>query len=113
MGQAIQTICMKNFFVITTVILFIISIILASLLYRENKRYVSEIESRHNLALYESLHHLELIYESLLNIGPGSSLEELHRYLTETWREANLAKIYLSHLPTSGYGLRKGKEVFE
>ncbi|MCL2383994.1 MAG: hypothetical protein FWC79_07810 [Oscillospiraceae bacterium] len=60
--------------------------------------HIAEIENRHNLALYEAIHHMQKI-NSYLHEMVTLDVEEYNEdVFTNMWREANLARVYLARV---------------
>ncbi|MCL2355181.1 MAG: germination protein YpeB [Oscillospiraceae bacterium] len=78
-------------------------------MYRENRRYVALLENRYDLALFEVVYHIQNVQEYLARLEEVDSLEQVTQDLIRMWREANLAKVYLAHLPSAGHGLGQTK----
>ena len=94
-------------------ILVLAVIILGVLLYRERVSHAELIENRYNLAFYEVIHHMQNVQEYFEEVMTAESPEESGQALIRVWREANLGRVYLAHLPSAGQGLRSSKKIFK
>jgi spore germination protein len=91
----------KSYIYLILVIFIIIIIILGTILYKQNKKYVIATENEYNYALYELIDYVKDLENYLAKATISSTPEHGAETLTEVWREANLAQVYLSQLPVS------------
>ena len=80
-------------------ILLVASIILAYLLYKNNKKYIVVSENDYNMAFYNVVDYVENLKSYLAKSTISKGAEHGAETLTNAWREANLAQVYLSMLP--------------
>ena len=95
------------------VILILVVIVLGGLLYRERIDHVMTLENRYNLAFYEVIHHMQNVQEYFEEFMISESTEKRGQALIRVWREANLGRVYLAHLPSADQGFRTSKKIFE
>ena len=82
-------------------VFIIATIILGIFLYNQNKNYVVATENQYNFALYELIDYVKDVENYLAKSTISSTPEQGAETLTEVWREANLAQVYLGQLPIS------------
>jgi len=80
-------------------ILALVSAILGYLLYRNNEKYIVVSENDYNMAFYNVVNYVENLKSYLAKSTISKSPEHGAETLTNAWREANLAQVYLSMLP--------------
>ena len=91
----------ENYIYIILGVVIIIGIMLGINLYKEHNKYITASENQYNLALYELVNYVQDVETYLAKSTITSTAEHGAETLTEVWREANLAQVYLSQLPIS------------
>lgn len=91
----------KKYIYIILATLIIISAILGGYLYKEKKKNITVMENQYNFALYELINYIQDVENYLAKAMISSTPKQGIENLTEVWREANLAQVYLSQLPVS------------
>ena len=80
-------------------VLLVIVAILGIILYQRQREYKQASENSYNMAFYELVNYVQnvetYLAKSLISTTPEHGAETL----TNVWREANLAQVYLSRLP--------------
>jgi len=97
----------KNYIYGIAALLIIIISVLGILLYRKNNEYSIQVNNQYNLAFYELIDYVQDIETYLAKAAISNSPESGTETLTNVWKEANLASVYLSQLPTSSGDLSK------
>lgn len=88
-------------------ILLIIVAILGFILYQKQKEYRQASENSYNMAFYDLVDYVENVENYLAKSLISSTPEHGAETLTNLWREANLAQVYLSRLPIESQELEK------
>ncbi len=91
----------KNYIYIILIILVITCIFLGINLYKQNKKYITASENQYNMAFYELVNYVEDVENYLAKATISNEPAHGAETLTEVWREANLAQVYLAQLPVS------------
>ena len=91
----------EKYLYIILVLVIIIGIILGINYYKERKKYITTSENQYNFALYELVNYVQDVETYLAKATITSTAQHSAETLTEVWREANLAQVYLSQLPIS------------
>jgi len=91
---------LKNRILIAIIaILLVVSALLGYLLYKNNQKYIVVSENDYNMAFYNVVDYVENLKSYLAKSTISKSAEHGAETLTNAWREANLAQVYLSMLP--------------
>ena len=88
-------------------VLLIIVAILGFILYQKQKEYRQASENSYNMAFYDLVDYVENVENYLAKSLISSTPEHGAETLTNLWREANLAQVYLSRLPIESQELEK------
>lgn len=88
----------KNTLVLS-IILAIITILLAISTYQKQKSYETFTQNNYNMSFYEVVNHMQDVQNYLAKSLISKSSENGAETLTNVWREANLTQSYLSMLP--------------
>lgn len=91
----------KNYVYMIMILLVIAGVILGYFLYKEKKERTTEAYNQYNLALYELIDYVQDVENYLAKATITSTPEHGAETLTEVWRAANLAQVYLAQLPVS------------
>ena len=67
--------------------------------YRKQKDYRQVMENQYNMAFFELVDYVQKVENYLAKSLVSSSPQHGAETLTNVWREANLAQVYLAHLP--------------
>ena len=89
----------NNVYKVLIVILAVVAILLGFLLYRNNSKYVLANENDYNMAFYNLVEYVQNVKNYLAKSVISKSSEHGAETLTNVWREANLAQVYVSMLP--------------
>ena len=93
---------MKKNYIYGIILLLVIAITtLGILLFKKHEEYAIEVENRYNLAFYELIDYIQNVETYLAKSLISNTPEHGAETLTNVWREANLAIVYLSQLPIS------------
>ena len=87
------------------VVLTAIIIILGLFIYKQQIKYRLASENSYNMAFYELVDYVEDVEAYLAKSLVSTSAEHGAETLTNVWREANLAQVYLAQIPISNEGL--------
>lgn len=83
----------------TSVVIIGIFIIFGIYVYQKDKQYKQTLHNQYNMAFYELVECVQnvetLLAKSLISTSPEHGAETL----TEVWKDANLAQVYLSQIP--------------
>lgn len=85
--------------------LIIVCIILGGIIYKKQTEYRQVMENQYNLAFFELVDYVQNVENHLAKSLISTSAEHGAETLTNVWKEANLAQIYLSQLPINNEGL--------
>ena len=88
-------------------VLLIIVAILGIILYQKQREYRQASENSYNMAFYDLVDYVENVENYLAKSLISSTPEHGAETLTNLWREANLAQVYLSRLPIESQELEK------
>ena len=80
--------------------------VLGAFIYFENRKYVQVSENEYNEALYELINYVQNVESYLAKALISTTSEHGAETLTNVWREANLAQVYLSQLPAQNNELQ-------
>ena len=89
------------------VVMFAIIIALAIFIYKKQNDYRLASENQYNMAFYELVDYVQNVETFLAKSLISSTPEHGAETLTNVWREANLAQVYLSQLPIESVELEK------
>ena len=89
------------------VVLFAIIIALGVWIYQKQTEYRQASENQYNMAFFELVDYVQNVETYLAKSLISSTLEHGAETLTNVWREANLAQVYLSRLPIESVELEK------
>ncbi len=89
------------------VVLFAIIIALSIWIYKKQVDYRQASENQYNMAFYELVNYVEDVETYLAKSLISSTPEHGAETLTNVWKEANLAQVYLSRLPIETVELEK------
>lgn len=89
------------------VVLFAIIIALSIWIYKKQVDYRQASENQYNMAFYELVNYVEDVETYLAKSLISSTPEHGAETLTNVWKEANLAQVYLSRLPIEAVELEK------
>jgi len=93
---------MKKNYIYGIIALLILAIaILLALLVTQKSTHAVSLKNQYNLSFFELIDYLENVETYLAKAMVSSSAESGAENLTQVWREANLAQVYLSQLPIS------------
>lgn len=87
------------------VVLFIVCLVLGGFIYKKQKEYEQVMENQYNLAFFELVDYVQNVENYLAKSLISTSPEHGAETLTQVWKEANLAQIYLSQIPINNEGL--------
>lgn len=87
------------------VALIIVCLILGGIIYKKQREYKQVMENQYNLAFFELVDYVQNVENYLAKAMISNSPEHGAETLTQVWKEANLAQIYLSQIPISNEGL--------
>lgn len=80
-------------------VLLMVSAILGYLLYKNNQKYVIASENDYDMAFYNLIDYVDNVKNYLAKSTISKGSDHGAETLTNVWREANLAQVYLSMLP--------------
>ncbi len=80
--------------------------VLCAVIYYENNKYVQVSENMYNHSLNELVNYVQNVESYLAKSVISTTPEHGAETLTNVWREANLAQVYLSQLPISNNELQ-------
>lgn len=100
----------KNYIYGIMIVFLIVIIVLGIMLYKKNEDYTIEVENQYNLAFYELIHYMQDVETYLAKAMISSTPEHGAETLTNVWKEANLAQVYLSQLPSANSELGKASK---
>ena len=89
------------------VVLFAIVIALGVWIYKKQVDYRQASENQYNMAFFELVDYVQNVETYLAKSLISSTAEHGAETLTNVWREANLAQVYLSRLPIESKELEK------
>ena len=89
------------------VVLFAIIIAMAAWIYKKQTDYRTASENQYNMAFYELVDYVQNVETYLAKSLISNSAQHGAETLTQVWREANLAQVYLSRLPIDSVELEK------
>lgn len=89
------------------VVLFAIIIAMGVWIYKKQVDYRNASENQYNMAFYELVDYIQNVETYLAKSLISSTPEHGAETLTNVWREANLAQVYLSRLPIDSVELEK------
>ena len=89
------------------VVLFAIIIAMAVWIYQKQTEYRQASENGYNMAFFELVDYVQNVETYLAKSIISSTPEHGAETLTNVWREANLAQVYLSRLPIDSVELEK------
>ncbi len=89
------------------VVLFAIIIALGVWIYQKQTEYRQASENQYNMAFFELVDYVQNVETYLAKSLISSTPEHGAETLTNVWREANLAQVYLSRLPIESVELEK------
>ena len=89
------------------VVLFAIIIAMVEWIYKKQVDYRNASENQYNMAFYELVDYIQNVETYLAKSLISSTPEHGAETLTNVWREANLAQVYLSRLPIDSVELEK------
>ena len=81
------------------VVLFAIIIAMGIWIYKKQTEYRLASENQYNMAFFELVDYVQNVETYLAKSLISSTPEHVSETLTNVWREANLAQVYLSRLP--------------
>ena len=81
------------------VVLFVIIIAMGIWIYKKQVDYRQASENQYNMAFYELVNYVQDVETYLAKSLISSTSEHGAETLTNVWKEANLAQVYLSRLP--------------
>lgn len=87
------------------IVLFIVCLVLGGFIYKKQKEYEQVMENQYNLAFFELVDYVQNVENYLAKSLISTSPEHGAETLTQVWKEANLAQIYLSQIPIDNSGL--------
>lgn len=85
--------------------LIIVCLILGGIIYKKQREYRQVMENQYNLAFFELVDYVQNVENYLAKSLISTSPEHGAETLTQVWKEANLAQIYLSQIPINNEGL--------
>lgn len=85
--------------------LIIVCLVLGGIIYKKQREYKQVMENQYNLAFFELVDYVQNVENYLAKSLISNSPEHGAETLTQVWKEANLAQIYLSQIPVSNEGL--------
>lgn len=88
-------------------VLLIIVAVLGVILYQKQREYRQASENSYNMAFYDLVDYVQNVENYLAKSLVSSTPEHGAETLTNLWREANLAQVYLSRLPIESQELEK------
>ena len=88
-------------------VLLTIVAILGIILYKKQREYRQASENSYNMAFFDLVDYVENVENYLAKSLISSTPEHGAETLTNLWREANLAQVYLSRLPIESQELEK------
>ena len=88
-----------------SIILFVIAICTTSYAYKMNKDYNNISNNTYNLAFYELVDYMSDVENYLAKSLVTNEANHSTETLSYIWRAANLAEVYLSHIPIENEGL--------
>lgn len=88
-------------------VLLIIVAILGIILYKKQREYRQASENSYNMAFFDLVDYVENVENYLAKSLISSTPEHGAETLTNLWREANLAQVYLSRIPIESQELEK------
>lgn len=89
------------------IVLFAIVIALSIWIYKKQVEYKQVSENQYNMAFYELVDYVQNVETYLAKSLISSTPEHGAETLTNVWKEANLAQVYLSRLPIDAVELEK------
>lgn len=89
------------------VVLFAIIVALSIWIYKKQVEYKQVSENQYNMAFYELVDYVQNVETYLAKSLISSTPEHGAETLTNVWKEANLAQVYLSRLPINAVELEK------
>ncbi len=89
------------------VVLFAIIIAMGVWIYKKQTDYRQASENQYNMALFELVDYVQNVETYLAKSLISNTPEHGAETLTNVWREANLAQVYLSRLPVDSVELEK------
>lgn len=93
---------MKKNYIFGIIALLILAVaILLALFVSQKSTHAVSMQNQYNLAFFELIDYLENVEIYLAKAMVSSSAESGAENLTQVWREANLAQVYLAQLPIS------------
>lgn len=95
------------------VALFAIIIAMGIWIYKKQVDYRQASENQYNMAFYELVNYVQDVETYLAKSLISSTSEHGAETLTNVWKEANLAQVYLSRLPIESVELEKNSKIFK
>jgi len=89
------------------VVLFTIIIIMALWIYKKQTEFRQASENQYNMAFFELVDYVQNVETYLAKSLISGTPEHGAQTLTNVWKEANLAQVYLSRLPIESVELEK------
>ena len=87
------------------IVLIIVCLILGGIIYKKQREYRQVMENQYNMAFFELVDYVQNVENYLAKSLISTSPEHGAETLTNVWKEANLAQIYLSQIPINNEGL--------
>ena len=81
------------------IVLFAIIIVMGAWIYKKQREYRQVSENQYNMAFFELVDYVQNVETYLAKSLISSTPEHGAETLTNVWREANLAQVYLAELP--------------
>ena len=85
--------------------LIIVCLVLGGIIYKKQREYRQVMENQYNMAFFELVDYVQNVENYLAKSLISTSPEHGAETLTNVWKEANLAQIYLSQIPINNEGL--------